>query len=93
MAKIRPEVTGRTPLAVTFDAASQITGLGLTTLWKFAKEGRIRLIRPPAVRRTLIDYSSLKRLLFPEQIETQTDTPASQHHRQSRKLQTKETTP
>jgi hypothetical protein len=54
------------PLAVSFPVASQISGLGLTTLWKIAKEGRIRLIRPPSTRRTLIEYLSLKNLLASE---------------------------
>jgi hypothetical protein len=93
MATIRPEVTGRAPLAVTFDAASQITGLGLTTLWKFGKEGRIRLIRPLGVRRTLIDYSSLRELLLPEQTDAQSDAPASRHHRRPRKVKAREATP
>jgi len=81
MTTIRPEITSRAPgevlervggaallepLAVTFKAASKITGLGLTTLWKYGKEKRIRLIRPAGTRRTLIDYSSLKKLLLPE---------------------------
>jgi hypothetical protein len=82
MATTDPGITGHAPLAVTFDAASQITGLGLTTLWKFGKEGRIRLIHPPGIRRTLIDYSSLRELLFPEQ----TETPRHQRERRSRKL-------
>jgi hypothetical protein len=67
MATIRPEITGCEPLAVTFSAASQITGLGPTTLWKLAKQGRIRLIRLPDIKRTLIDYSSLRELLFPNE--------------------------
>ena len=67
MATIRAEVTGRRPLAVTFGAASQITGLGPTTLWKLAKQRRIRLIRLPDIKRTLIDYSSLRELLFPNE--------------------------
>jgi len=81
MTTIRPEITRRAPgdvlervggaallepLAVTFKAASKITGLGLTTLWKYGKEKRIRLIRLAGTRRTLIDYSSLKKLLLPE---------------------------
>jgi hypothetical protein len=53
------------PLAVTFRTASQLTGLGATTLWKYAKERRILLIRPPGLRRTLIDFPSLKKLLEP----------------------------
>ena len=78
----RPEITGSAigdlvwprskdiePLAVTFKLASIITGLGQTTLWKYGKEKRIRLIRPPGTRRTLIDYSSLKKLLLTEPAE------------------------
>jgi hypothetical protein len=99
---VRPEITGRCigksladieTLAVTFGVASQITGLGLTTLWKFGKEGRIRLIRPSGIRRTLIDYSSLRNLIVPNQTETLRHTPASRPHRRSRKLQAKEATP
>ena len=76
----RPEITGRAigdvvwlpsgniePLAVTFKAAASITGLGQTTLWKYGKEKRIRLIRLASTRRTLIDYPSLKTLFLPEQ--------------------------
>jgi hypothetical protein len=73
MATIRPEVTGRAdlePLAVTFKVAGQITGLGQTALWKLAKEKRLRLIHPLGMRRTLIDYPSLKKLLAPEQAHT-----------------------
>jgi hypothetical protein len=58
------------PIAVTFKVASQISGLGLTTLWKYAKEKRIRVIRPPGTRRTLIDYPSLKNLFAPEETKT-----------------------
>jgi hypothetical protein len=77
VATILPTVTVRTgggdlePLAVTFKVASMITGLGNTTLWKFGKEGRIKLIRPPDTRRTLIYYPSLKKLLTPEPVDTQ----------------------
>lgn len=57
------------PLAVTFKVGARITGLGNTTLWKYGKEGRIRLIRPAGTRRTLIEYRSLKKLLTLEQID------------------------
>jgi hypothetical protein len=78
MATTNQKSTGRSiglfadvdPLTVTFRAASQFTGLGLTTLWHFGKERRIRLVRPPGTRRTLIDYGSLKELLLPEPINT-----------------------
>jgi hypothetical protein len=92
MTTIRPEVTGRVPLAVTFDAASQITGLGLTSLWKAAKDGRLRLIRPPGIRRTLIDYSSLTTLLLPDQTDPQSDAPASRPHSRSRKVKARKGT-
>lgn len=73
-----PEISGRAsgdvePLTVTFRMASQVSGLGQTSLWKYVKEGRIRVIRPPGLRRTLIDFASLKKLLAPEM----TDTPAA----------------
>ena len=97
----RPEITGRAiddlvwlrlgdiePLAVTFKVARRITGLGNTTLWKHAKDKRIRLIRPPGTRRTLIDYPSLKKLLSPEP----TDTPQRQRG-QPRKVPTSEAAP
>jgi hypothetical protein len=93
METTRPEITGRQPLAVTFCAASEISGLGPTTLWKFAKEGRIRLIRPPGIRRTLIDYASLKSLLLQDKADAQSDTPASRHHQRPRKIQTRVATP
>jgi len=73
MPSIRPGIAGPIvrddlePLAVTFRVGSRISGLGNTTLWKYGKEGRIRLIRLRGTRRTLIDYRSLKQLLSPEQ--------------------------
>jgi hypothetical protein len=51
------------PLAVTFPHARHISGLGLTTLWKLAREHRIETVR--IGRRTLITYRSLERLLLP----------------------------
>lgn len=54
------------PIAVTIRRACELTGLGATTIWKFGKERRIRLIRPPGTRRTLVDYPSLKNLLAQE---------------------------
>jgi hypothetical protein len=79
----RPEITGRAigdlawprledvePLAVTSRVAGKLTGLGQTTLWKYGKERRIRLIRLPSTRRTLIDYASLKKLFLAEQAQT-----------------------
>lgn len=52
------------PLAVTFSTAAKVSGLGLTSLWKLAKESRIEIVR--VGRRTLITYRSLEKLLLPE---------------------------
>jgi hypothetical protein len=56
------------PIAVTFAEARRISGLGLTTLWRLARERRIEVVR--IGRRTLITYRSLAGLLLPS-----TDTP------------------
>src|SRR6476661_5027619 len=70
MATIRPEITGRaaaeiSPLAVTVQRACELSGLGPTSIWAFLKDGRLEAVRPPGVRRTLISYPSLARLLAP----------------------------
>jgi hypothetical protein len=54
------------PLAVTFLTGKKVTGLGLTSLWKLAKDGRIEIVR--VGRRTLITYRSLEKLLLPSDI-------------------------
>jgi hypothetical protein len=55
-------------ITVTFPTAKKVSGLGLTSLWKLAKEKRIEIVR--VGRRTLITYRSLERLLLPEPTET-----------------------
>jgi hypothetical protein len=60
----RHELRDPKTLTVTFASAQKITGLGLTTLWKLAKESRIEIVR--IGRRTLITYPSLEKLLLPE---------------------------
>jgi hypothetical protein len=85
LATIPAGVTNRAnlePLAVTFKIAGQLTGLSQTTLWGLAKQGLIRLIRPPGMRRTLIWYQSLKDLLSPEP----TKNPPSRRRGRPRKL-------
>jgi hypothetical protein len=62
MRKTEEEIAS--PLAVTFPAARRLSGLGLTTLWRLAREHRIETVR--VGRRTLITYRSLARLLLPE---------------------------
>ena len=70
MATIRPEITGRapadiSPLAVTVQRACELSGLGATSIWAFLKDGRLEAVRVPGVRRTLVGYASLARLLVP----------------------------
>jgi hypothetical protein len=70
MATIPPEITGRaaaddSPLAVTVQRACELSGLGPTSIWGFLKDGRLEAVRVPGVRRTLVSYPSLARLLAP----------------------------
>jgi putative DNA primase/helicase len=70
MALTRPEITGRDsadkdPLAVTVRRACELSGLGPTSIWGFLKDGRFEAVRVPGVRRTLVNYHSLVRLLSP----------------------------
>ncbi len=68
MASIHPGVTGRSdlePLAVTIAKACQLSGFGPTSIWAFLKDGRLKAVRVPGVRRTLISYGSLAQLLAP----------------------------
>jgi hypothetical protein len=58
------------PLAVTFQTGKRLSGLGLTTLWKLGKEGRIELVR--VGKRTLITFRSLEALLTPSEKTPQT---------------------
>lgn len=69
----RPEVTGRapadnSPLAVSVQRACELSGLGPTSIWAFLKDGRLEAVRVPGVRRTLVGYASLQRLLVPSAV-------------------------
>jgi hypothetical protein len=67
----RSEITGRAsgddvkPLAITVKHACELSGFGPTSIWAFLKDGRLKAVRVPGVRRTLISYASLARLLTP----------------------------
>ena len=52
-------------LAVTIATACELTGFGATSIWAFLKDGRLKAVRVPGVRRTLVTYDSLARLLAP----------------------------
>jgi hypothetical protein len=80
MATIRPEITGRaaadiSPLAVTVQRACELSGLGATSIWAFLKDGRLEAVRVPGVRRTLVGYASLARLLAPASTSQPTPRP------------------
>ena len=58
------------PLAVTVARACELSGFGQTSIWAFIKDGRLAAVRLPGVRRTLVPYESLRRLLaLPSELE------------------------
>jgi hypothetical protein len=66
MASIQPNIADRNdfePLAVTIPKACQLSGFGPTSIWAFLKSGRLKAVRVPGVRRTLVSYPSLASLL------------------------------
>ncbi len=96
MATIRPEITGRatadsSPLAVTVQRACELSDLGRTSIWAFLKDGRLEAVRVPGVRRTLVSYPSLARLLAPP--STAQPQPLQRHRGRSRKSSADRVTP
>jgi hypothetical protein len=86
----RPEIAGRTtntnPLAVTVQRASELSGLGATTIWAALKDGRLDAVRVPGVRRTLVGFASLERLLAPPSAarpESQAQQPSRRRRRRN----------
>jgi hypothetical protein len=79
-----PGITGRKggddlePLAITIRRACELSGLGPVTIWKLGKEHRIKLVRLPGLRRTLVDFSSFKKLLLTPEL---TEAPARRRGR------------
>jgi len=62
----------RDPITITANEACELSGFGPTTIWKFIKDGRLKVRRVPGVDRTLILYSSLRELLTPGPSENTT---------------------
>jgi excisionase family DNA binding protein len=60
--KLKPEPKQR-PITVTIPNAREISGLGVSTLWKLISEGRLDTVS--VGRRRLILYDSLEKLLSP----------------------------
>jgi hypothetical protein len=54
---------GTKPLAVTVQRACELSGFGPTSIWAFLRDGRLESVRVAGVRRTLVSYQSLARLL------------------------------
>ena len=89
MTTTRPEITGReaadsSPLAVTVQRACELSGLGPTSIWAFLKDGRLEAVRVRGIRRTLVSYPSLVRLLAPPscfETDAVTSQPPSQKYR------------
>jgi hypothetical protein len=68
MTKQKNELTAgdlERPLAVSIARASELSGFGPTSIWAFLRDGRLTPVRVPGVRRTLVSYASLSRLLAP----------------------------
>jgi hypothetical protein len=61
----QPKDQSPLPFTVSVSQACQLSGLGPTTIWKFINDGRLDAVRIPGIKRTLIRYSSLVRLLTP----------------------------
>jgi hypothetical protein len=59
------------PLAITVTQACELSGFGPTSIWAFLKNGQLEAVRVPGVRRTLITYQSLIRLLAPSPPDAQ----------------------
>jgi hypothetical protein len=75
----------RDPITVTVNEASELSGFGPTTIWKFIKDGRLKVRRVPGVDRTLVVYSSLRELLTPDLSENTTAPPSRRPRGRPRK--------
>src|SRR5262245_40144304 len=59
------ELEAQQPLTVTVKRACELSGFGPTMIWAFARDKRLEVVRHPGVRRTLITFRSLVKLLPP----------------------------
>jgi hypothetical protein len=59
---------GLKPLALTVKATCMLTGLGPTKVWGLIRDGRLEVARVDG--RTLVIYTSVERLLSPNQQRT-----------------------
>jgi hypothetical protein len=75
----------RDPITVTVNEACELSGFGPTTIWKFIKDGRLKVRRIPGVDRTLILYSSLQELLTPDPSENMQVLPSRRPRGRPRK--------
>ena len=84
-----PSRPDETPLSITVKRACELSGLGPTSLWASLRDGRLEAVRVPGVRRTLVRYASLARLLTPPS----NSSPPPRRRGRPRKLPASETTP
>ena len=75
----------RDPITVTANEACKLSGFGPTTIWKFIKDGRLKVRRIPGIDRTLVVYSSLRELLTPDLSENTTAPPSRRPRGRPRK--------
>jgi hypothetical protein len=66
MARDNSSTDADAPLAVTVSQACELSGLGPTSIWSFLRDGRLEVVRVAGLRRTLITYRSLRKLLEPQ---------------------------
>jgi hypothetical protein len=69
------------PLTVTVAKACELSGFGQTSIWAFLKGGRLEAVRIPGIRRTLISYQSLMKLLASSSGEGRDHLPADDRGR------------
>jgi hypothetical protein len=60
---LSPDEMHGQPLTVSVARACQLSGLGPTSIWAALRDGRLEVVRIPGMRRTLITYRSLAKLL------------------------------
>jgi hypothetical protein len=53
------------PITITVRRACRLSGLGTTSIWQLIRDGRLDVVRLAGIKRTLIVYDSLARLLAP----------------------------
>ena len=56
------------PISHTIPKVCALTGFGPTTIWKLIREGRLKVVRVPGIKRTLVTDESVVDLLRPTSV-------------------------